>query len=210
MENVLSIIFCLSLFYLSVTSRVITYITVLQIQGIILTVLLLVPLLDCFSPYALILPVTLFTVKVILIPRYIKKILTDLDIKRIIEPTIQQFSFLLLVIFTITVIFVASNVLSKSTGIATIPFASGFSAVAVGMFVIIFRRKLIVHVAGFLVLENGIFLFGSTIASKLPMMIELGALLDVFVVVFLMGIALNKINSTLSGFDANALRRLKD
>lgn len=210
MENVLSIIFCLSLFYLSVTSRVITYITVLQIQGIILTVLLLVPLLDCFSPYALILPVTLFTVKVILIPRYIKKILTDLDVKRIIEPTIQQFSFLLLVIFTITVIFVASHILSKSTGIATIPFASGFSAVAVGMFVIIFRRKLIVHVAGFLVLENGIFLFGSTIASKLPMMIELGALLDIFVVVFLMGIALNKINSTLSGFEANALRRLKD
>lgn len=210
MENVLSIIFCLSLFYLSVTSRVITYITVLQIQGIILTVLLLVPLLDCFSPYALILPATLFTVKVILIPRYIKKILTELDIKRIIEPTIQQFSFLLLVIFTITVIFVASHILSKSTGIATIPFASGFSAVAVGMFVIIFRRKLIVHVAGFLVLENGIFLFGSTIASKLPMMIELGSLLDIFVVVFLMGIALNKINSTLSGFEANALRRLKD
>lgn len=210
MENVLSIIFCLSLFYLSVTSRVITYITVLQIQGIILTVLLLVPLLDCFSPHALILPAMLFTFKVILIPRYIKKILTDLDIKRIIEPTIQQFSFLLLVIFTITVIFVASHILSKSTGIATIPFASGFSAVAVGMFVIIFRRKLIVHVAGFLVLENGIFLFGSTIASKLPMMIELGALLDIFVVVFLMGIALNKINSTLSGFEANALRRLKD
>lgn len=210
MENVLSIIFCLSLFYLSVTSRVITYITVLQIQGIILTVLLLVPLLDCFSPHALILPAMLFTFKVILIPRYIKKILTDLDVKRIIEPTIQQFSFLLLVIFTITAIFVASHILSKSTGIATIPFASGFSAVAVGMFVIIFRRKLIVHVAGFLVLENGIFLFGSTIASKLPMMIELGALLDIFVVVFLMGIALNKINSTLSGFEANALRRLKD
>ena len=78
------------------------------------------------------------------------------------------------------------------------------------MFVIIFRKKLIIHVAGFLVLENGIFLFGSTIASKLPMMIELGSLLDIFVVVFLMGIALNKISSTLSGFEATALRRLKD
>ena len=210
MQNVLSIIFCLSLFYLSVTSRVKTYVTVLQIQGVILTVLLLFPLIEEFSPIALILPATLFTVKVILIPRYIRKILLDLDVKRTIEPTIQQFSFLLLVIFTMTVIFVASNILSKSTGIETIPFASGFSAVAVGIYVIMFRRKLIVHVAGFLVLENGIFLFGSTIASKLPMMIELGALLDVFVVVFLMGIALNKISSTLSGFDVSSLRRLKD
>ena len=210
MQNVLSTIFCLSLFYLSVTSRVKTYVTVLQIQGVILTVLLLFPLIDRFSLLALILPATLFTVKVILIPRYIKKILLDLDVKRTIEPTIQQFSFLLLVIFTMTVIFVAANILSKSTQIETIPFASGFSAVAVGMYVIMFRKKLIVHVAGFLVLENGIFLFGSTLASKLPMMIELGALLDVFVVVFLMGIALNKINSTLSGFEVSSLRRLKD
>ncbi len=210
MQNVLSIIFCLSLFYLSVTSRVKTYVTVLQIQGVILTVLLLFPLVEQFSFIALILPATLFTVKVILIPRYINKILLDLDVKRTIEPTIQQFSFLLLVIFTMSVIFVATNILSKSTGIETIPFASGFSAVAVGIYVIIFRRKLIVHVAGFLVLENGIFLFGSTIASKLPMMIELGSLLDVFVVVFLMGIALNKISSTLSGFDVSSLRRLKD
>jgi len=209
MQNVLSIIFCLSLFYLAVTSRVKAYVTVLQLQGVILTVLLLYPLVDQFSVPALILPATLFIVKVYLIPKYIRKILLDLDIKRTIEPTIQQFSFLLLVIFTMTVIFVASNILSKITEIETIPFASGFSAVAVGMFIIIFRKKLIIHVAGFLVLENGIFLFGSTIAAKLPMMIELGSLLDIFVVVFLMGIALNKISSTLSGFEATALRRLK-
>lgn len=210
MQNVLSVIFCLSLFYLSITSRVKTYVTVLQIQGVILTVLLLLPLFDQFSVIALILPLTLFTVKVILIPRYIKKIIIDLDVKRIIEPTIQHFSFLMLVIFTMTVIFIASNILSKSTDIETIPFASGFSAVAVGMFIIIFRKKLIVHVAGFLVLENGIFLFGSTIAAKLPMMIELGSLLDIFVVVFLMGLALNKISSTLSGFEVSEIRRLKD
>jgi len=210
MQNVLSVIFCLSLFYLSITSRVKTYVTVLQIQGVILTVLLLHPLLEEFSVIGLILPLTLFTVKVILIPRYIKKIIVELDVKQIIEPTIQHFSFLVLVIFTMTVIFIASNILSKSTNIATIPFASGFSAVAVGMFVIISRKKLIIHVAGFLVLENGIFLFGSTIAEKLPMMIELGSLLDVFVVVFLMGLALNRISSTLSGFEVTEIRRLKD
>jgi hypothetical protein len=35
-------------------------------------------------------------------------------------------------------------------------------------------------------------------------------LLDVFVVVFLMGIAINNISTTLSGFDVTALGRLKD
>jgi hydrogenase-4 component E len=186
------------------------YVTVLRFQGILLTVLLVFPFIHHFSIFALILPATLFIVKVMVIPRYINKIILDLDIKRMIEPTIQQFTFLLLVIFSMVIIFVASNILSKSTNIETIPFASGFSAIVVGIFVIIFRKKLIVHVTGFLVLENGIFLFGTAVASELPMMIELGTLLDIFVVVFLMGIAINKISSTLSGFDVTALGRLKD
>ena len=192
MENVLNILFCLTLFYISITSRVKAYVTVLQIQGIILTTLLVMPLITNFSIIGLILPVTLFTIKVIVIPAYIRKIITDLDIKRTIEPTIQQFSFLLLVIFSMALIFVVSNMLSINTGAGTIPFASSFSAIVVGLFIIIFRKKLIVHIAGFLVLENGLFLFGASIQSKLPMLIELGALLDVFVVVFLMGIALRR------------------
>jgi len=209
-ENVLSILFCLSLFYISVTSRVKAYITILQIQGIILTALLLLPLLEHFSVFGLILPITLFIIKVILIPRYIRKIIINLNIKRTIEPTIQQFTFLLIVIFSMAVIFVVSSVLSKSTNIEVIPFAVGFSAIAVGLLIIIFRKKLIVHIVGFLVLENGIFVFSTAIAFELPMMIELGTLLDVFVVVFLMGIALNKLSSSLSDFDVTELRRLKD
>jgi hydrogenase-4 component E len=210
MENVLSILFCLSLFYLAVTSRVKAYVTVLQFQGVLLTVLLIFPFINHFSIFALILPISLFVIKVVIIPRYINKIIHDLDVKRIIEPSIQQMTFLFLVILTMTVIFVASDFLSISNKIQTIPFASGFSAVVVGIYVIIFRKKLIVHVAGFLILENGIFLFGTSVAAELPMMIEIGMLLDVFVVVFLMGIALNKISSTLSGFEVNTLGRLKD
>lgn len=210
MENLLSILFCLTLFYVSITPRVKSYVTVLQIQGIILSVLVILPFINNFSIYGIILPITLLVVKVILVPRYINKIILDLDIKRVIEPTIQQIVFLLLVIATMIIIFLTSSLISQSTKLDVIPFASGFSAIAIGIYIIIFRKKLIVHVCGFLVLENGIFLFGTAVASELPMMIELGVLLDVFVVVFLMGIALNKIRSTFEGFDVSHLGRLKD
>lgn len=210
MQNVLSILFCLSLFYLAVTPRVKAYVAVLRFQGILLTILLMLPFIEQFSIFAVILPATLFIIKVIVIPRYINKIILELDIKRTIEPTIQQFNFLLLVIFSFIIIFLAASILSQSTEIEIIPFASGFAAVAVGILIIIFRKKLIIHVAGFLVLENGIFLFGTAVASELPIMIEIGVLLDVFVVVFLMGIALNRISSTFEGFDVTILRRLKD
>jgi hydrogenase-4 component E len=210
MENVLSILFCLSLFYLAITLKLKTYVTFLRMQGILLSVLLIFPFVNHFSIHALIIPFLLFIVKVILIPKYISKIIADMDIRHSIKPTIQQFSFLLLVIFTMVLIFIGSSVLSKSTDISPIPFASGISAIIVGIYIIIFRKSLIVHVIGFLVLENGIFLFGLSVASEMPMLIEIGTLLDVFVVVFLMGIALNKISTTISGSDASALRRLKD
>lgn len=210
MENILSILFCLSLFYVSVTSRVKAYVTILQVQGIILSVLMIIPFLTNFSVFGIILPATLILVKVILIPRYINKIILDLDIKRRIEPTIQQMTFLLLVIASMIIIFLASNIISKNTELEVIPFASGFSAIIVGIYIIMFRKKLIVHVCGFLILENGIFLFGTAVANELPMMIEIGVLLDVFVVVFLMGIALNKISDTFEGFEVKHLGRLKD
>lgn len=210
MENVLSILFCLSLFYVVVTSRVKAYVTVLRVQGIILAILLMIPFIYHFSIFGIILPATLLLVKVFLIPRYINKVILDLDIKRRIEPTIQQMVFLPIVIASMIVIFLASNILAKSTELNVIPFASGFSAIVIGIYIIMFRKKLIVHVCGFLILENGIFLFGTAVASELPMMIELGTLLDVFVVVFLMGIALNRISNTFEGFEITDLGRLKD
>ena len=210
MGNVLSILFCLSLFYVCVTSRVRTYVTVLRIQGILLSIIIVIPFIYHFSIFGIILPVTILLIKVYLIPRYINKIILDLDIKRMIVPTIQQFSFLLLVIVSMTIIFIVSHILSQSTELNVIPFASGFSAILIGIYIIMFRKKLIIHVVGFLILENGIFLFGTSVASELPVMIEVGMLLDVFVVVFLMGIAINNISTTLSGFDVTALGRLKD
>lgn len=205
MQNVLSILFCLSLFYITITSSVKAYISTLRFQGMLLVILMILPFIPDFSIYGLILPLTMLIVKVIVVPRYMTKIMNDLNMKRDIESTIQQFNFLLLVCLSMAVIFLVSNYLSKSTDIAVIPFATGFSAVTVGIYIIIFRRKLLIHVAGFLVLENGIFLFGLAVTSEFPLIIELGSLLDVFAVVFLMGIAINRISSTIFTND----RRIK-
>lgn len=210
MENVLSTLFCLSLFFVSVTNRVKSYVSVLILQGVILSLILVIPYLSPLSLYSLILPFTILVFKVFLIPGYINRMLITLDVNRKIEPAIQQMIFLPLVISTIIIIFLVSSLLSKTTDIEVIPFASGLSAIVTGIYIIIFRKKLIVHVCGFLIMENGIFLFGIAVASEIPMLIELGTLLDIFVVVFLMGIALNRIRSTFAGFEVTDLRRLKD
>lgn len=210
MENVLSILFCLTLLYLVVTSRIKTYVTILRIQGVLLSLIMVFPFLHHLSIHLLIIPIVSLIVKAIIIPRFVNKIVIDLDVKRIVEPSIQPFNFLLLSVFSMSVLFVSAHVLSGFTTIEPIPFASAFSAMIIGIFIIIFRKKLIIHVVGFLILENGILLFGTSLSAEMPTIVELGALLDIFVVVFLMGIVINRISSTFAQPDVTALGRLKD
>lgn len=210
MENVLSILFCLTLLYIVVTSRLKTYVSILRTQGILLSAIMVFPFINNISVHMLIIPITSFIVKAVVIPRFINRIVIDLDVKRIVEPSIQPFNFLLLTVASMSVIFVSAHVLSGFTPIEPIPFASAFSAIIVGIYIIIFRKKLIVHVVGFMILENGVFLFGTAVAGEMPTIVELGAMLDVFVVVFLMGITINKISSTFTQQDVTVLGRLKD
>ena len=62
-----------------------------------------------------------------------------------------------------------------------------------------------VSVVDYLMLENGIFVFGLTQSERVPFMLELGVLLDVFVGVFIMGIVVFHINREFDSLDATSL-----
>lgn len=89
-----------------------------------------------------------------------------------------------------------------------IPLA--FATIATGLFLIVSRRKAITQVLGFLVFENGISVFAAAIAMEYGLIVELGILLDVFVLVFILGIAIFEINRTFSSIDTDKLNRLGD
>lgn len=79
-----------------------------------------------------------------------------------------------------------------------------------GLFILVTRRIAIGQVFGYVVLENGIALFGLTVAQHEPLVIELGILLDVFVAVFVMGIAIAHINREFDHIEVDRLAALKD
>ena len=85
-----------------------------------------------------------------------------------------------------------------------------FATIATGLFLIVSRRKAITQVLGFLVFENGISVFAASIAMEYGLIVELGILLDVFVLVFILGIAIFEINRTFSSIDTDKLNRLGD
>src|SRR5712692_2609614 len=80
---------------------------------------------------------------------------------------------------------------------------------SIGLFLIISRRKALMQVIGYLVLENGIFVFGVITVVETPLLVELGVLLDAFVGVFVMGIAIYHINREFGSIEVDRLSALK-
>ena len=85
-----------------------------------------------------------------------------------------------------------------------------FTTMGTGLLLISARKKAITQVIGFLVLENGISLFGAGILLEYGIVVELGILLDVFALVFILGIAAFQINRTFSSTDTDRLNHLGD
>jgi hydrogenase-4 component E len=83
-------------------------------------------------------------------------------------------------------------------------------AVATGFILLITRYKAITQVIGYLVLENGIFIFGLLLVESMPLVVEMGVLLDLFVGIFVICIIVNHINRAFSSLDTRQLANLKE
>lgn len=79
-----------------------------------------------------------------------------------------------------------------------------------GFILLTTRRKAVMQVVGYLILENGIFIFGLLLLDAMPFFIEIGVLLDLFVAIFIMGIVLNHIKREFASFDTERLADLRE
>jgi hydrogenase-4 component E len=86
---------------------------------------------------------------------------------------------------------------------------AGLTTLLVGLFVIVSRRKAVTQVVGYIVVENGTFILGMALVGGVPMLVELGVLMDVFVAVFIMSIATYHISREFDHMDVDQLSRLK-
>ena len=79
-----------------------------------------------------------------------------------------------------------------------------------GLILVVGRRKALSQVIGYLIAENGIFLLGIPLMTEEAVWFELTILLDVFVAVFVMGIAINHISKTFESIDVGRFCSLRD
>jgi hydrogenase-4 component E len=79
-----------------------------------------------------------------------------------------------------------------------------------GLLLLMTRQKAVTQVLGFLVLENGVFVFGQLLSDFMPVMVETGVLLDLLAAVFVMGLVMFDIQRAFSTLDTGRLTSLKD
>lgn len=211
MQDILMILLGISLLYVFAASRIEAYIRTLSIQGLLLFGLVLLDLHKVSGLNQFLLILETLGVKAIFIPLFLLRVIRRNEIRHEVEPAIPQFYSILmatiLFLFGFIVAFWASRTISD---IRPLYFGISISLIMASLLLIVHRKRIISHILGYMLLENGIFLLSLSIANEMPLLVNLGILLDLFVAVFLLSVFFNKIQEMFDGDHIDSLTRLKD
>lgn len=209
MVNVLLIIFTISLLYLSIANRLLTYIKIIGVQGIILFGVAFIELREINTFNLAFILLETIIVKAVAIPMFLRYVINKNNITRETEPFLPNFVSLIVVTSIIVITFLVANSI-KDIYLDKIYFVVALSALFSGLYIIITRKKIITHVLAYVVIENGVFILSLAVGNEMPLLVNLGILLDVFVSVFLLGIFVNKVGDVVKDIDISQLSNLKD
>lgn len=149
--------------------------------------------------------------KGVFIPRILLRALRDVDIRLEVEPLIGFVPSLLTGAFgTGLAILFAHTLPLTEEHVGSLLVPTSLSTVLTGFILLTTRRKAITQVAGYLILENGVFIMGLTLVNAMPFLVEIGVLLDLLVGIFVMGIIMNHIQREFSTLDTSQLSQLKE
>jgi hydrogenase-4 component E len=191
-------------------SQLRTVIHAVALQGVLLGVMIAVAHSD-ISVWVGLMACSAIALKGLLIPRMLTHAIREVSIRREVDPIIGFVASLLLGGLGTALAVLFSNTLpiaQEHAGSLVVPAA--LSTALTGFLILTTRAKAITQVVGYLILENGIFIFGMLLVEAMPFLVEIGVLLDLFVAIFIMGIIIFKINQEFSTVSTRNLNLLKE
>ncbi len=209
MTDILLIALAMTLLYMSIANRLLTYLRILVLQGFILFGATYLSLTHINTVNLLLIMIETIVFKALAVPWFINYLIRRNGITREAEPYLPNFVSLIIVTLIIVATIILSNSI-KDTNLDKTYFVVALSTLFTGLYLIVSRKKIITHVIGYIVIENGVFILSLAVGNEMPMLVNLGIMLDIFASVLILGVFFNKIGDVLKDPDVNLLRNLKD
>jgi hydrogenase-4 component E len=105
---------------------------------------------------------------------------------------------------------VSAKVIALAPSPATRLVPIGMATILVGYFMLVTRRRAVSQIIGLLLVDNGIALVTFLLTAGVPLIVELGASLDVLLVVVVLQVLLANMRQRLGTIDLDQLRELHD
>jgi len=193
------------------SSRLGASIRAVALQGVLLGTLPLLLPHGGWTMHVFALAAGMLGLKGVLFPRLLFRAIRETSMRREMEPLIGFTASLLAGAMVTVVAFLLASRLPPLPAMASpLLVPSALATILLSLVVLVSRTKALTQVLGYLMLENGIFMFGLALLHEMPFLIELGVLLDLFVGVFVMGIVVYHINREFDHIDSYQLATLKD
>lgn len=227
MENIFIILLGLSMIYISATSRLTAHINMLIFQGILLFLVCFFGLtnepwfnfsiLSNLKENALhILGITFIiietlVVKSMLIPLFLKQVMVKTHAHRDSDANIPHFYSLVISSIILFAGFMFANIHSiEFKLISPLYFGVSISIIITSLWLITVKHTVLSNVISFITMENGIFLLSLSVAKEMPIIVNLGVLLDIFIAVFILGMLVREINTEFEDMEVSHISELKD
>lgn len=196
-------------FYILGSARLSSTIRALGVQGLALGLLPLA-IQTHGSLHHTALALGTMAIKGALVPYLLAQAIRRVSVRREVEPRVGFVASMFLGAAALVLAFAVSRRLPESAGAGPLLVPVALATIMTGFIVLTTRHKALGQVVGYVVLEGGIYLFGLTQAERVPFLVELGVLLDVFVGIFVMGIVMFHISREFDTLDDSELTELRD
>lgn len=205
----LVIVLVMNLFALG-ASRITAVVRIVAAQGALLGLIPLMVSKHLSLPMLLVVVATI-AIKGVTIPGIMMRAMRAAQIKREVEPLISRLASTVLGAAAILLaLLFADNLPLAAQHEELLLVPASMATVLVGFILVTTRFTALNQIVGYLVLENGIFIFSMLLVEAMPLVVELGVLLDLVVGIFVICIIVNHISRAFSSLDTRQLASLKE
>ncbi len=208
MMTFLLLMFAFTLFYLSMVGRFRVFSVLIGLQGLLLFFISFIQLNQINLPNLLFITTETLLVKGIAVPWLLFRIIKKTGIYRVHPSTIPGFYSLLMTLGGLIISLVLGMIL-KGEQIDSLFITIGLLALISGIILIVTRKRIFSHLVGFLVIENAVFLFSLAVGTEIPMMVNIGILLDIVVSVLILSVFVGRIGEKFNDIETESLTDLK-